>query len=88
MISYEEILDQYFEQLGDGIFSPSYSCQYRNAILVHSEEQKEIAKSYVLYKQTSNVGRKVFVDIEEAGDFYRAEEYHQKYLMKSQQSYF
>jgi peptide methionine sulfoxide reductase MsrA len=81
LISYEEILDLYFDQLGGSIYQPSYGCQYRSAILVHNSEQREIAMRYLSYKKKD--GRKVYVDIEEAGDFYRAEEYHQKYFMKN-----
>ena len=81
IVTYEEILESYFDQLGDGIYYPSYGVQYRSVILVHSEEQREIATRFILLKSTN--GRKVYVDIENANDFYKAEEYHQKYYIKS-----
>lgn len=74
-------MESFFEQLGDGIYYPSYSCQYRSAILVHNEEQREIANRFISLKKIG--GRKVHVDVENAGDFYKAEEYHQKYYLKS-----
>jgi len=52
--------------------------QYRSAIFVFSPEQREWAE--VSIKAWGALGR--FVAIEDASDFYRAEEYHQKYLEK------
>lgn len=52
--------------------------QYRSAIFVFHAEQREIAELAVKGKRT--IGG--FVAVEDASDFYRAEEYHQKYLDK------
>lgn len=79
VISYEEILECYFKQLGRSMFYPSYSRQYRNAILVHNADQKSIASAMIQRLSKEN---EVQVTIEAATDFYRAEEYHQKYFIK------
>lgn len=52
--------------------------QYRSAIFVQNQEQRDLAERAVLARGA--LGR--FVAIEEASDFYMAEEYHQKYIEK------
>jgi peptide-methionine (S)-S-oxide reductase len=81
VLTYEDILISFFNQLGGSQFNPAYSCQYRSAIFVHNEEQREIAKS-LIQGMEAQTNRKVLTPIEDAGDFYRAEEYHQKYVEK------
>mmetsp|Transcript_11614 Transcript_11614/g.33460 ORF Transcript_11614/g.33460 Transcript_11614/m.33460 type:complete len:82 (-) Transcript_11614:288-533(-) len=53
--------------------------QYRSAIFVLTPEQRELAEKAVLARGA--LGK--FVAVEDAGDFYRAEEYHQKYIEKA-----
>lgn len=81
VLTYEDVLGYYFRELGSSAYSPPYSRQYRSAILVHNEEQRRIAMEFV--KGFEQQGRKVHVDIEQATDFYRGEEYHQKYFAKN-----
>jgi len=50
--------------------------QYRSAIFVQDEEQRFAAQKALL--EWGALGR--YVSIEDASDFYRAEEYHQKYM--------
>ena len=58
--------------------------QYRSAIFCHSETQRTVA----LAVKASLIGDSPFAtqfddtDIEAAGPFYRAEEYHQRFLEK------
>jgi peptide methionine sulfoxide reductase MsrA len=52
--------------------------QYRSAIFVHTPEQRAWAEQAVHARGA--LGR--FVAVEEAGDFYAAEDYHQKYIEK------
>lgn len=53
--------------------------QYRSAIFVHTPEQRKLTEAAVQAQGT--IGK--FVAIEDASDFYRAEEYHQKYIEKA-----
>lgn len=78
LISYEDILRTFFHQHSPS--SPAYSVQYRSAILVHSEEQRAEAQKLIgaLSKRS-----KVYTSVEDATPFYRAEEYHQKYMEKN-----
>ena len=52
--------------------------QYRSAIFVLSKEQHQAAEQCL--NKWGALGK--FVAIEKASDFYRAEEYHQKYMEK------
>ena len=60
------------------------STQYRFAIFYHTPEQKRIAET--MMKERGRLGS--WVSIEPASDFYRAEEYHQKYIDKQTMSMF
>ena len=82
IISYAELLEKYF-QMTSLSFMP-YSRQYRNAILVHDEAQRATAEE--VFKRhggpRTSANKRPFLDIEDATPFYRAEEYHQKYIEK------
>jgi len=73
--TYEELLDYFFQ-----IHYPSSggSTQYRTAIFYHTEEQRQLAEQAC----TKQGSKGKFVSVEAASDFYRAEEYHQKYVEK------
>ncbi|KAG7358916.1 methionine sulfoxide reductase A [Nitzschia inconspicua] len=53
--------------------------QYRSAIFVRTTEQRKLAEAAVQAHGT--IGK--YVAVEDASDFYRAEEYHQKYIEKA-----
>lgn len=53
--------------------------QYRSALFPHTDEQRKLAEAAV---QTHGARGK-YVAVEKASDFYRAEEYHQKYIEKA-----
>jgi peptide-methionine (S)-S-oxide reductase len=62
---------------------PDVGTQYRSAIFFHSPEQEEIAKkSRAKLEASGKFRRPITTEITPAGKFYRAEEYHQKYLQK------
>lgn len=59
--------------------------QYRSVIFYHDEEQAEIAmKIKAELEQSSNFRREIVTQIVPLKDFYRAEEYHQRYYEKHQ----
>lgn len=77
-LPYEQVLDYFFEFHYPS--DPKYAgTQYRSAIFVHTPEQQLLAEAAC--KQRGQIG--TFIKIEKASDFYRAEEYHQKYVEKS-----
>jgi methionine-S-sulfoxide reductase len=81
-LSYQDMLDMFF-----GLHTPSdprwAGTQYRSAIFVHTPEQRKQAEAAV--QARGAIGK--FVAVEDASDFYRAEEYHQKYIEKATSGY-
>jgi peptide methionine sulfoxide reductase MsrA len=78
-MSYRDILLEFFSQHSPT--SPAYSKQYRSAIFYHSPDQRRVAEE--LIGTIESKGRKIYTDVEPATDFYRAEEYHLKYIEKA-----
>jgi peptide-methionine (S)-S-oxide reductase len=62
---------------------PDFGSQYRTAIFFHTPEQEATAKKVKADLNASGKFKKpIATEITAAGQFYRAEEYHQKYLEK------
>ncbi len=61
---------------------PDIGTQYRSAIFYYSEIQKKVAeKSKDIYSKKNKI--KIVTEISEAKEYYKAEEYHQKYILKT-----
>jgi peptide-methionine (S)-S-oxide reductase len=60
---------------------PDYGSQYRSAIFVHDEEQRRAAEAS-RDRLASILTRPVVTQIEDAPQFWEAEDYHQQYLEK------
>ena len=83
-VSYEQLLNVFWEihdptQLNRQ--GPDFGTQYRTSIFFHSAEQEAAAKKSLKARQ-EKMKRPIVTKITPAGTFYRAEEYHQKYLEK------
>lgn len=79
VISYEELLNKFWN-----LHNPSVSevKQYSSFIFTNSDVQKANAeKSKEVFEKET--GKTYFTQIRKATKFYRAEEYHQKYLAKA-----
>ncbi len=85
-VSYEQLLDVFW-----GIHDPTqvnrqgpdFGAQYRTAIFFHSPEQEAAAKkSKAALEASGKFRRPIATEITPAAPFYRAEEYHQRYLEK------
>ncbi len=62
---------------------PDIGTQYRSAIFYHSEAQEKVARaSKARLDKEHRYHRPIATEIVPAGPFYRAEEYHQRYLEK------
>lgn len=62
---------------------PDVGEQYRSVIFFHSKEQEKLAKqSKEKLEKSGKFKSKIVTQIAPASAFYRAEEYHQKYLSK------
>jgi peptide-methionine (S)-S-oxide reductase len=85
-VSYEQLLDVFWKVHDPTQVNrqgPDFGTQYRTAIFTHSPEQEAIAKkSRAALESSGKLKRAVVTEITPAGTFYRAEEYHQKYLQK------
>lgn len=83
-VSYEQLLSVFFgghdpTQLNRQ--GPDIGTQYRTAIFVHDDEQERAAKEFVEALRP-RYRREVVTEIVPAGEFWPAEEYHQRYLEK------
>ena len=86
-VTYEQILDAFFNLHDPTTLNrqgPDWGTQYRSAIFFHSPEQEAAARAKI--DQLSNEGhykpKRIVTKVEPAQTFWRAEEYHQKYLEK------
>jgi peptide-methionine (S)-S-oxide reductase len=62
---------------------PDAGTQYRSVIFYHSPEQEQAARaSKEALEKSGRFRRPIVTQIVEAPEFYRAEEYHQRYLEK------
>ena len=85
-ISYTELLKVFFEKHNHTTPNrqgPDIGIQYRSAIFCHNSEQEQIAKeakeNLNPYAQKT-FGNNIITEIKSASEFYRAEEYDQKYF--------
>ncbi|MFH1425861.1 MAG: peptide-methionine (S)-S-oxide reductase MsrA [Candidatus Kerfeldbacteria bacterium] len=89
-VTYKELLDTFFE-LHDPTQvnhqGPDTGHQYRSAIFTHTDEQQRLAEEAKKALNDSGQYKKpVATEIEPAGQFWKAEEYHQKYFQKTGES--
>ena len=85
-VSYQQLLDAFFKMHDPTQVNrqgPDFGTQYRTAIFFHSPEQEAIAKKTKEALQASGKFRApIATEITPASPFWRAEEYHQRYLEK------
>jgi peptide-methionine (S)-S-oxide reductase len=85
-VSYEKLLEGFWlmhDPTQVNRQGPDFGKQYRSAIFFHSPEQEAIAKkSKAALEASGKFKRPIATEITPAGMFYRAEEYHQRYLEK------
>lgn len=85
-LSYDQLLDVFWQvhdptQLDRQ--GPDFGKQYRSVIFFHSPEQEAAArKSKEKAQSSGRFKRPIVTEISPASTFYRAEEYHQRYLEK------
>lgn len=85
-ISYDELLSKFWkihDPTTPNRQGPDVGSQYRSVIFFHNPEQESLARA--LKDKLERLGvykRPIVTEIVTAGPFYRAEEYHQKYIMK------
>ena len=83
-VSYEKLLDTFWsihDPTQVNRQGPDFGTQYRTAIFFHTPEQERTAKKS-REAASGKFGRPIATEITPAGPFFRAEEYHQRYLEK------
>ncbi|MHC4619203.1 MAG: peptide-methionine (S)-S-oxide reductase MsrA, partial [Planctomycetota bacterium] len=85
-VSYEQLLEVFWKIHNPTTLNrqgPDIGKQYRSAIFYHNERQLSAAKaSKKKLEQSGRFKRPIVTEIRPALIFYRAEEYHQRYLEK------
>ena len=85
-ISYRQLLDVFWanhDPTTRNRQGPDVGTQYRSVVFYNSPEQKaEADASKETLEKTGRFKRPIVTEIQPAPQFYRAEEYHQRYLQK------
>lgn len=85
--SYQKLLDVFWHNIDPTVINRQFcdvGDQYRSAIFYHNDEQKKLAlKSKAALEKNKSFKEPVVTEITQAGEFYPAEEYHQKYYKKN-----
>jgi peptide-methionine (S)-S-oxide reductase len=85
-VTYEQLLDAFFSlhdptQLNRQ--GPDWGAQYRSVVFYHSPEQEAVAHAKIeQLSAEKRFPKKIVTQVVPAANFWRAEEYHQKYLEK------
>ena len=87
IISYEKILEVFFkihDPTQKNMQYPDVGTQYRSEIFYENKNQKKIAEEFKkIFNEKFN--GKIETNISEIKNYCKAEEYHQKYIMKKNQ---
>ncbi len=85
-VSYEQLVDAFWENHDPTTLNrqgPDVGEQYRSAIFFHTpEQQAAAAASKEKLEKSGKYNRPIVTQIQPASKFFRAEEYHQRYLEK------
>jgi peptide-methionine (S)-S-oxide reductase len=86
-VSYEKLLEVFWKNVDPTVKDRQFcdiGTQYRTAIFVHTDEQKQLAeKSLALLKMTKPFKDAIVTPVVAATDFWPAEDYHQDYYLKN-----
>ncbi len=89
IITLEEILENFFKIIDPYVLNrqgPDIGSQYRTGIYWQEESQKNIVLKFLSEKQRQS-DKRILVEAHQIGNFYPAEDYHQKYLEKNPEGY-
>jgi len=85
-VSYDQLLDLFWKIHDPTTLNrqgPDFGTQYRSAIFYHDEAQRDAAlASRERLRESGRFRRPIVTEVTPASPFYRAEEYHQRYLEK------
>jgi peptide-methionine (S)-S-oxide reductase len=85
-LPYEALLDTFFalhDPTQVNRQGPDFGSQYRSVVFTHTDEQAEQAREKIAELNAAGAYRKpIATTVEPATTFWKAEEYHQRYLEK------
>ena len=85
-VSYDTLLDTFFalhDPTQVNRQGPDWGSQYRSVIFAHGDEQMKLANEKIAELNATGAYRKpIATKVETATTFWKAEEYHQRYLEK------
>jgi peptide-methionine (S)-S-oxide reductase len=86
-VSYADLLDVFFGMHNPTTRNrqgPDVGSQYRSAVFWHDPDQRAAAEAKIREVDASGAWpNPVVTEVKEAGEFWRAEEYHQRYFEKN-----
>lgn len=86
VVSYDDLLQVFFENhdpTTQNRQGPDIGTRYRSVVFFHTPQQQAAARAYKeKLEQSGKLKRSIVTEIVPASEFWRAEEYHQKYLEK------
>jgi peptide-methionine (S)-S-oxide reductase len=88
-VTYAQLLTYYWHHVDPTVKDRQFcdvGHQYRTAIFVHSDEERKLAEESKT-KVAAELKQKIFTEIDQAGPFYPAEEYHQDFYKKNPVKY-
>ena len=90
VVSYDQLLEAFWECHDPTTLNrqgPDVGSQYRSQIFTHTPEQAKAAEaSKEKLEKSRRFKRPIVTEITPATDFYRAEEYHQRYVEKTRKT--
>ena len=91
IITYDQLLDLFFEIHDPTTLNsqgPDFGTQYRSAIFCQNDFEALSSENKIKELNRNKFNNKIVTTIELNGNFWIAEEYHQKYLKKKKLSFF
>ena len=86
IVSYEKLLEVFWNVHDPTTLNrqgPDIGTQYRSAIFFYNEHQEKAAKFFKeKFEASKKFKNKIVTEITQAKEFYKAEDYHQKYFQK------
>jgi len=86
-VTYRELLARFFDMHNPTTLNrqgPDIGHQYRSVVFYHGPEQERMAREAIADLEAAGRWQQPIVTrVEPAGEFWRAEEYHQRYLEKN-----
>ena len=87
VISYDQLLELFWRKHNPTTLNRQgwdIGTQYRSAIFYHNDEQRKLAeKSKAALDATDQYSEPVVTEITPSGPFWKAEKYHQQYVLKN-----